>query len=58
MSELVALYLTADRLGEFILEYDDPGVLVRSRVRLNVILDLFLELFSTFRARNENDGSL
>ena len=50
--------LSARSLGEFILEDNDPRVLIRSRVNLNVVLDLFLELFSSFRSFNEDNGCL
>ena len=50
--------LAVEGLGELINELDDTGILVRSGLLLDVVLDLFLEFFSALGSLDECDGSL
>ena len=50
--------LAVEGLRKLINELDDTGILVRRCLLLDVVLYLFLELFSTFGSLDECDGSL
>ena len=50
--------LAVEGLGELIDELDDTGILVRSSLLLDVVLDLFLEFFCSLGTLDESDRSL
>ena len=50
--------LAVKGLRKLIDELDDTGILIRSCLLLYVVLDLFLEFFSTLGSLDESDGSL
>ena len=58
MLKFISHDLAADRLGQLRAELHNPGILIRSGVGLDVILDLLLHLFRTLDAGNQNDAGL
>ena len=50
--------LAVECLRKFVNKFNYTGILVRSCLLLDVMLDLFLEFFSTLGSLNERDGSL